>query len=108
MIKKIAICPACHSKISCEGDPGQKVTVKCPKCGKKGIVAFSTHEMSIDENNLVELECYPILEPFVFIKVLKDTKSLDKYYKAIEPQLADAEKISLNFIQESLIKSIDI
>ncbi|MCU0850004.1 MAG: Flp pilus assembly complex ATPase component TadA [Candidatus Thermoplasmatota archaeon] len=108
MIKKIAICPTCHSKISCEGDPGQKVTVKCPKCGKKGIVAFSSHEISIDENNLVELECYPILEPFVFIKLLKDTKSLDKYYKAMEPQLTDAEKVSLNFIQESLIKSIDI
>ena len=108
MIKKIAICPTCHSKISCEGDPGQKVTVKCPKCGKKGIVAFSSHEISIDENNLVELECYPILEPFVFIKVLKDTKSLDKYYKAMEPHLTDAEKVSLNFIQESIIKSIDI
>ncbi len=108
MIKKIAICPACHSKISCEGDPGQKVTVKCPNCGKKGIVAFSNHEISIDENNLVELECYPILEPFVFVKVLKDNKSLDKYYKAIEPQLTDTEKNSLNFIQESLIKSIDI
>jgi archaeal flagellar protein FlaI len=108
MIKKIAICPSCHSKISCEGDPGQKVMVKCPKCSKKGIVAFSNHDISIDENNLVELECYPILEPFVYIKILKDTKSLDKYYKSMEPQLTDAEKISLNFIQESLIKSIDI
>ena len=72
MIKKIAVCPECHSKISCEGDPGQKVMVKCLKCGKKGIVAFSSHEVSIDEKNLVELECYPVLEPFVFIKILKD------------------------------------
>jgi flagellar protein FlaI len=108
MIKKIAVCPECHSKISCEGDPGQKVTVKCPKCGKKGIIAFSDHEVSIDENNLVELECIPVLEPFVFVKILKDTKSLDKYYKAMEPQLNDAEKVSLNFIQENIIKSIDI
>jgi len=108
MIKKIAICPECHSKISCEGDPGQKVTVKCHKCGKKGIVTFSAHEIIIDENNLVELECYPVLEPFVFVKLLKDTKSLDKYYKAMEPQLNDEEKESLNFIQETLIKSIDI
>jgi archaeal flagellar protein FlaI len=108
MIKKIAVCPECHSKITCEGDPGQKVTVKCPQCGKKGIVAFSAHEVSIDEKNLVELECYPVYEPFVYIKILKDTKSLDKYYKAIEPQLNDAEKVSLDFIQETLIKSIDI
>jgi flagellar protein FlaI len=108
MIKKIAICPECHTKISCSGEPGQKVTIKCPQCGKKGIIAFSGHDVSIDENNLVELECYSILEPFVYVKVLKDTKSLDKYYKAMEPQLNDAEKVSLNFIQENLIKSIDV
>jgi archaeal flagellar protein FlaI len=108
MIKKIAVCPECHSKISCEGNSGQKVTVKCSNCGKKGIVTFSSREISIDENNLVELECYPVLDPFVFVKILKDTKSLDKYYKVMEPQLNDAEKISLNCIQEALIKSIDI
>jgi flagellar protein FlaI len=108
MIKKIAVCPECHSKISCEGDPGQKVTVKCQNCGKKGIVTFSAHEVTIDENSSVELECYPILEPFAFVKILKDTKSLDKYYKVMEPQLNDEEKGSLNFIEETLIKSIDI
>jgi flagellar protein FlaI len=108
MIKKVAVCPECHSKISCEGEPGQKVTIKCIQCGKKGIVAFSKHEVSIDEKNLVELECYPVLEPFVFIKILKDNTSLDKFYKAIEPQLNDAERNSLNFIQDSLINAIDI
>ena len=108
MIKKIAICPQCRSKISCEGEPGQKVTVKCLACGKKGIVTFAAREVTIDENNLVELERYPVLEPFVYIKILKDTKSLDKYYKAIEPQLSDKERVSLDFIQEKLIKSMDI
>ena len=108
MIKKIAVCPGCHSKISCEGEPGKKVTIKCSQCGKKGIVVFSNRDSTIDEKNLVELECYPVFEPFVFIKILKDTTSLDKFYKTIEPQLNDKEKNSLNFIQESLINSIDI
>ncbi|MBN1860866.1 MAG: Flp pilus assembly complex ATPase component TadA [Candidatus Thermoplasmatota archaeon] len=108
MIKKIAVCPGCHSKISCEGEPGQKVTIKCSQCGKKGIVVFSDRDSTIDEKNLVELECYPVFEPFVFIKILKDTTSLDKFYKVIEPQLNDKERDSLNFIQESLINSIDI
>jgi archaeal flagellar protein FlaI len=108
MIKKIAVCPGCHSKISCEGEPGQKVTIKCSQCGQKGIVAFSNREVTIDEKNLVELESYPVLEPFVFIKILKDTTSLDKFYKAIEPQLNDKEKEYLSFIQETLINSIDI
>ncbi len=108
MIKKIAVCPGCHSKISCEGEPGQKVTIKCSQCGKKGIIAFSSRDTTIDERNLVELECYPVFEPFVFIKILKDTTSLDKFYKAIEPQLNEKEKDSLNFIQETLLNSIDI
>jgi flagellar protein FlaI len=108
MIKKIAVCPECHSKISCEGEPGQKVTVKCEQCGKKGIVAFATNEITIDEKNLVELECYPVLEPFAFVKILKDTASLDKFYKVIEPQLSDADCISLDFIQNTLMSSIDI
>ncbi len=108
MIKKIAVCPECHSKISCEGEPGQKVTVKCEQCGKKGIVVFATNEITIDEKNLVELECYPVLEPFAYIKILKDTASLDKFYKVIEPQLSDAERVSLDFIQNTLMSSIDI
>jgi flagellar protein FlaI len=107
-MKKIAICPGCHSKISCEGEPGEKVTIKCPQCGKKGIVVFSSRDRTIDEKNLVELECYPVLEPFVYIKLLKDTSSLDKFYKAIEPQLEEKDMESLNFIQETLLSSIDV
>jgi flagellar protein FlaI len=108
MIKKIAVCPECHSKITCEGESGQKVTVKCTQCGKKGIVVFSLNEVSLNEKNLVELDCYPVNEPFAYVKILKDMTSLDKFYKAIEPQLTDSERISLNFIQDSLMKSIDI
>ncbi|DAC72404.1 MAG TPA: secretion system protein E [Thermoplasmata archaeon] len=108
MIKKIAVCPECHSKIPCEGELGQKVTVKCEQCGKKGIVVFASHDINIDEKNLVELECYPVIEPFAFVKILKDTSSLDKFYKVIEPQLSEPEHNSLEFIQETLMHSIDI
>ncbi|MCX6662618.1 MAG: type II/IV secretion system ATPase subunit, partial [Euryarchaeota archaeon] len=108
MIKKIAVCPECHSKISCEGEPGQQVTVKCAQCGKKGMVVFASHEVSLDEKNLVELDFYPVNEPFAYIKILKDTASLDKFYKAIEPQLSDAEHISSDFIQDTLMNSIDV
>ena len=108
MIKKIAVCPECHTKIPCEGESGQKVTVKCSQCGKKGIVVFSSREISLDEKNLVELDRYPVNEPYAYVKILKDTASLDKYYKAIEPQLSESERVSLDFIQDTLMKSIDI
>jgi archaeal flagellar protein FlaI len=108
MIKKIAVCPECHTKITCEGEPGQKVTVECTQCKKKGVVAFAAHEVSLDEKNLVELDFYPVTEPFAYVKILKDTASLDKFYKIIEPQLTDVERTALNFIQETLMNSIDV
>jgi archaeal flagellar protein FlaI len=105
---KISVCPKCHTKISSEGQPGQTVKVTCTQCGMKGIVVFSLHEVSLDEKNLVEIDFYPVIEPFAYIKILKDTTSLDKFYKVIEPQLSDVERTSMNFIQNTLMKSIDI
>jgi len=108
MIKKIAICPQCHAEISCEGEPGQKVIVKCNQCGKKGLITFAENEVAKAEKKLVELDFYPVLEPFAYIKILKDTDSLDKYYKVIEPHLTETEQTSLNFIQNTLMNLIDI
>jgi len=108
MIKKISICPKCHTKISSEGEPGQTVNVECTQCGTKGIVVFSSREISSDEKNLVEIDFYPVLEPFAYIKILKDNTSLDKFYKVIEPQLSDEERTSMNFIQNALMKAMDI
>jgi flagellar protein FlaI len=107
-MKKIAICPECHTELSCEGEPGQKVIVKCPQCGKKGLISFTGREVSLSEKNLVELDFYPVLEPFAYIKILKDTESLDKFYKVIEPHLTETEQTSLNFIQDTLMNLIDV
>jgi flagellar protein FlaI len=108
MIKKIAICPQCHTELSCEGEPGQKVIVKCPQCGTKGMISFATQEVLLSEKNLVELDFYPVLEPFAYIKILKDSVSLDKFYKVIEPHLTETEQVSLDFIQNTLMNLIDI
>jgi flagellar protein FlaI len=108
MIKKTATCPQCHTKIQCEGNPGEKVKVTCESCGKKGVVVFANQEMIIDEKNLVELDFYPVLEPFTYIKILKDSTSLDKFYKVIEPHLNEEEASVLKSIQNILINSIDI
>ena len=42
MHKKIAICPGCHTKITCEGEPGEKVKVECPSCGRAGSILFKS------------------------------------------------------------------
>jgi len=100
MATKIAICPGCHTKITCEGEPGQKIKVNCPNCKRTGTIAFSLE--------LKELDFYPLNEPFAYAKIMKNMDTLEKYYKVIEPRLSDDEKKTLNFIWETLMKSLNI
>jgi len=60
------------------------------------------------EGDIDQLGFYPVNEPFAYVKILKDTKSLDKYYKVIQPHLSEQEDEIFNFIQEKLIKSMDM
>jgi len=100
MVTKIAICPGCHTKITCEGKPGEKVKVSCPKCKREGTIVFSSE--------LKELDFYPLNEPYAYAKILKNTDTLEKFYKVIEPRLTEDEQNSLNFIWETLMKSLNI
>ncbi len=99
MIKKIAICPECKSKISCTGEKGDIVEVKCNNCGNNGKIFFG---------NLNEIDFYPVKEPFAFIKILKDPETLDQHYRVIEPILTEPEEKILRFIKETLIGLINV
>ena len=99
MIKKIAICPQCNSKISCSGEQGETIEVKCSNCGKNGTIYVE---------KLQELDFYPVNEPFAFVKILKDPETLDQHFRVIEPILTESEEKILQFIQETLIKIINV
>ncbi len=100
MSKKVAICPGCHTKIDVEGEPGQKVEVKCPSCGKTGNISFKAE--------LDQLDFYPLKEPYAYAKILKNSDTLEKFYKIIEPYLSDEEQKKLNFIWETLMKTFSM
>ncbi|MCK5459038.1 MAG: type II/IV secretion system ATPase subunit, partial [Thermoplasmatales archaeon] len=99
MIKKIAICPKCKSKISCTGEKGDIIEVKCNNCGNNGKIFLG---------NLNEIDFYPVKEPFAFIKILKNPETLDQHYRVIEPILTEPEEKILRFIKETLIKLINV
>ena len=101
MLKKIAICPQCQTKIICEGEQGQQVKIQCTKCDKKGLVTFE-EELSHTFTNFDELDFYPVNEPFAYIRILKDRETLDRFYKVIEPFLNEKEQRVLDFIQNAL------
>ena len=100
MLKKIAICPSCHTKIECEGELGEKVRVNCPNCNTSGQILF--------EKELQQLDFYPIKEPFVYVKILKDMDTLEKHYKIIEPYLDEEEQKVLNFIWDALLSAFNM
>ena len=99
-LKKIAICPTCHTKITVEGKLGDKITVKCPTCGRRGVVSFKTE--------FEELDFYPVNEPYAYVKIIKDTKTLDKYYKLLEPPLSKEEAGTLKFIFDTLFHTLNV
>ncbi len=100
MVEKVAICPSCHTKMTIQGEPGQKVRVECPSCKKGGTIVF--------KSELTELDFYPLNEPFAYAKLLKNTDTLEKYYKVIEPNLTTEEQNALDFLWETLMKSFNI
>ena len=101
MVKRIALCSSCNSKIDVEGEPYQEIVTICPKCNEKNKILFG-------EENLEELEIYPLYKPYEYIKIVKNIDSLDKYYWVIQPPIKEDELELLRYIQETLIISLDV
>jgi len=59
-------------------------------------------------SNFKELDSYTLYEPYAYVKILRDSDTLDKYYLVKEPEISDQEKEILTKIQASLISSIEV
>ena len=53
IILKYAMCPHCGRKL-CKGEPGTKVELECPKCGKMASVIINVDELFISNKPLKE------------------------------------------------------
>jgi flagellar protein FlaI len=100
LVKKIVICPSCHTKVECQGEPGQVIKVTCPSCRKTGTITISSQ--------LQELDFYPLNKPYAYAKILKNSETLERFYKVVEPHLSADEQNALNFIWETLMKSLNV
>jgi len=98
---------SCNSEVV-EGNPSQKIKVKNPKCNEEDIVASTKEEALSEKIDLEEIDFYPLNEPYAYVRILKDVGSLDKYYQVEEPTLKEDEYGILNFIQETLIRTLDV
>ena len=66
-VKKYALCPDCRMKTSCEGIPGQKTKIKCPKCGKKFVVVFPQEIMKKTEKTEIKSQ---MAKKITLVKIL--------------------------------------
>ncbi|MEA3458342.1 MAG: type II/IV secretion system ATPase subunit [Candidatus Thermoplasmatota archaeon] len=91
-----------------ESNPGQKIKIKNSKYNEEDMADSTKEEVPSEKTDLEEIDFYPLNEPYAHARILKDTDSLDKYYRVEEPTLKKDESEILNFIQETLIRTIDV
>ena len=56
----------------------------------------------------VEMEVYPVKEPWQYVQVFRNTRSHEVFYHAIEPRLTHDEQELLAFIEETLVDVLDL
>jgi len=60
------------------------------------------------EDYIEVVEVHPVKKPYSYIRILYDNKNHEYIYEVIEPSLSMEEKRILDFIKETLIKTMDI
>jgi len=53
VIEKSVRCPKCHELVTFSGEPGEHLTVTCPKCSARGKVTFK--KSAIDQDHAIEV-----------------------------------------------------
>jgi len=97
-----------NSEVVVEDNSSQKIKIKNTKCNEEDMVASTKEEALSEKTDLEEIDFYPLNEPYAYVRILKDAGSLDKYYQVEEPTLKKDESKILNFIQETLIRTLDV
>jgi flagellar protein FlaI len=64
--------------------------------------AFTLERMGYSENEIEEIDFYPIQEPFSYVEIIREKESLDKRYVLLEMQLSKDEEYLLKFVQQTL------
>ncbi|MBN1860865.1 MAG: type II/IV secretion system ATPase subunit, partial [Candidatus Thermoplasmatota archaeon] len=64
--------------------------------------AATLERMGYSEDQIEEIDFYPIYEPFSYVEIIREKESLDKRYILLEMQLTKDEEYLLKFVQETL------
>ncbi|MEA3189910.1 MAG: archaeal flagellar protein FlaI [Thermoplasmata archaeon] len=56
----------------------------------------------------VEVEAYPIREPFAYVQILRNRRTHELSYHVIEPRLSHAERRLLDFIESTMVDVLEL
>ncbi len=94
------ICSYCCNQISID-HPDKSQEVTCSVCNRTTVV----DALSAD---VIELSFYGLNQPFSFVSIIKETESLKKQYIVLEPVLSKEDTEVLEFLKETLVKSLNV
>jgi len=60
------------------------------------------------EDYIEVVEVHPIVKPYSYVRILYDNKNHEYIYEVLEPKLNVEERKLLDFIKETLIKTMDV
>ncbi|MCK5112231.1 MAG: ATP-binding cassette domain-containing protein, partial [Thermoplasmatales archaeon] len=73
MGKKTLMCPNCKSKVTLQGDPGEKIHVTCPNCNTKGMFTFPEEKSGLKTtDNSFAIEVRSLTKSFNNFKAVDD------------------------------------
>jgi len=55
-----------------------------------------------------EIEVYPIIEPYAYVRILYNKKEHTRFYEVVEPSLTEKEKEMLGVIENAFVKSLGV
>ncbi|MDI6916268.1 MAG: ATPase, T2SS/T4P/T4SS family [Thermoplasmatales archaeon] len=55
-----------------------------------------------------EIEVYPIVEPYAYVRILYNKKEHTRFYEVVEPSLAEKEREMLEVIENAFVKSLGV
>ena len=61
----------------------------------------------ITEENWEEIEIQPIMEPYSFVRIRYNKENHEYLYEVIEPQLTEEEEKLLEFLKDTLLKTLE-
>jgi type IV secretory pathway ATPase VirB11/archaellum biosynthesis ATPase len=64
--------------------------------------AVTLQRLGYVQNEIEEIDFYPLHEPFAYVEIIREKESLDKRYVLIEMQLTEEEMRLLKFMKETL------